>query len=97
MALDDLSSALRACSSSSAGGPGGVRYVQDEIAIGQHGPHGVHHALVDQVVRLMNTGRVDENNLRVRRSQDALDGRASGLRLVSSNGKLFADERVQQS
>ena len=69
--------------------------IQQHVAIRQRGPHGFHHALVEQRSGFVNAGRIDENDLRAVQIYHALNGGAGGLRFFGDDGQFFADKRVQ--
>ena len=56
----------------------------------------VHHLAAEGVFRLVDAGRVDENDLRVVAIQDALNAIARGLRLGRNDGDFAADERIDE-
>ena len=58
--------------------------------------HGVHEALVERRIGLVNAGRVDEDDLRSGQRDHALDRRPGGLRLIGHDGHFLPHEGVQQ-
>ena len=57
----------------------------------------VHHLPAEDVFRLVNSGRIDEDDLRVVAIQDSLNAIARGLRLRRNDGDFAPDERVDKS
>ena len=72
-----------------------VHQEQHHVRIGRR-PYLIHHALVEQRRRLVDSRRVHEHDLRSRQPQHALDGRARGLRPRRDNGQLGSQQRIQQ-
>ena len=56
----------------------------------------VHHLAAEDVLGLVDAGRIDQDDLRVVAIHDALDAIARGLRLGRNDRDLAADERVHQ-
>ena len=67
-----------------------------QVALLQRVAHGIHQALVELRVGAVDTGRIDENDLRFGQSDHALDGRPGGLRLIGDDGHFLADQGIQQ-
>ena len=74
----------------------GVGHEQQQVALFQRRAHGVHQALVERRIRLVNARRIDEHDLRFGRRDHALNGGAGGLRLVRHDRDLLPHQRVQQ-
>src|ERR1700721_708207 len=73
-----------------------VDKINKQIAFFKRGTYGIHHALVDGAVGLVNPGRIDEDHLGIRRREDALNLRARSLRIIGYDRNLLAHKRIQQ-
>ena len=75
---------------------------QQQIAAFQRVVHFLHHAPVQRVDGLVNSGSVHQNDLSggalglALDVDDSLNAIARGLRLARDDGEFFADQRVQQ-
>jgi hypothetical protein len=56
----------------------------------------VHHLAAENVFRLVNAGRIDENDLRIVAVDDSLDAVARGLRPRRNDRNFLADQRVDE-
>src|SRR6185312_13087898 len=56
----------------------------------------VHHLAIEDAVRLVNSGCIDEHNLCINSIEDALNAIARGLRARRDDGDLTADERIYE-
>ena len=68
----------------------------DDIDLGERRPHDVVEALAEQRARAVQTGGVDEDELRVVAGEDAAHRVPRGLRLVAGDDDLAADQGVGQ-
>ena len=57
----------------------------------------IHHIIAQLVLRLMNPGRIQEDNLSPLRGQHRPDPVACGLGLCGSDGYLLPDQLIHQS
>jgi hypothetical protein len=67
-----------------------VGHEENQIAIFQSSMHSVHHAFIEERLRVMNARGINENDLGFGRCQHTLNRRACGLGLVCSDGELLA-------
>src|SRR5690348_1585072 len=56
----------------------------------------VHHLAIEDAVRLVNSGCIDEHNLCINSIEDALNAIARGLRARRDDGDLATDERIYE-
>jgi hypothetical protein len=68
----------------------------DHVDLGQSGPDQAVQALAEQRARLVQAGRVHQDQLRVRAVHDAADHPPGGLRPVAGDRDLGTDQRVRQ-
>jgi hypothetical protein len=75
----------------------GLDHQQDDIDIGEAGRDAAVHQSVERVlVRHLEAGRIDEDELRIVGGEDAVDAMARGLRLFRGDADLGADQAVGQ-
>ena len=75
---------------------GGVDHEEKEIDAFYGGGDFVHHLAAEGGVCVVETGRVDEDDLTFGACDDALDAVAGGLRLRGDDGDFLADEAIEE-
>ena len=75
---------------------GRVHHPERDVGVGQALARRLHHALAEQVVRLVQPGRVDEEELRRRPALDPEDAVPRRLRLRRDDRELPPEDAVQQ-
>ena len=75
---------------------GGFDEHEDEIHFLEDVHGHLHHPRVETVLRLMDAGRVQENQLGVIQMLHAQDAGPRRLRLVGDDGDFFAEEPIQK-
>src|SRR5581483_11837657 len=68
----------------------------DHFALGEASMSRIEHPAIEQMLRLMETGRVDNDQLGIGIGADADDAATGGLRLGADDRDLMTDETVEQ-
>ena len=75
---------------------GSIDDVVDHIAVVNGRGRRFLHVLVETVLRLVDTWRIDKDHLRIRRCENAGDAGAGGLRLGGNDGDLAFKDLIEQ-
>ena len=79
-----------------AEGPRRVGHEQQQVALFQRFAHRVHQPLVQRRIGLVDARRIEKDDLRLGRGDDALDRSARGLRLIRHDRDLLAHQGIEK-